>query len=300
MRQLLLSVIKLARRVFYNTPVHRSAAANVVYGTVLRAALGKTEVTRVSYEGCTFDVPTRDRTILPSLLNNSYEKRTIALLGQVLEPGMTFVDVGANIGLYTVIASRLLQGVGHVYSFEPEPTNYSFLEQNVRLNDVPNAHLEKLALGNRNATASLKIDKGSIGTHSLLDRGKSVEREIAVDVVRLDDYFRRLTETIDVLKVDVEGFEPLVLEGAGDALAGATAVFFEFNRDDVTATYGIEKLLQLLQPFPYVYGINERTQTVRPFSSEDFYSTKYLNLVATKAQISPAGRRVRRGLRLRT
>src|SRR2546426_5233280 len=60
-----------------------------------------------------------------------YELKTVRLVCSVLKPGMTFVDVGAHIGWYTMVAARAVGRMGHVYAFEPEPTNFELLQKNV-------------------------------------------------------------------------------------------------------------------------------------------------------------------------
>ena len=120
---LLLQVIRVLRKLFYNTPIHRSHLLNLFYERIFHMFF-KDPLVQVSFESFDFKIPSRDITILPSLLNGCYETYEIQLLKDILLAGMTFIDVGANIGLYTLIGSRLVGEFGNVWAFEPEPENF--------------------------------------------------------------------------------------------------------------------------------------------------------------------------------
>ncbi len=284
-KTLTLFIIRVGKKLFYNTPVHRSKIVNIVYEKLFHAAFDKAAVVEVPYQGYKFKVPARDITILPSLMNNNYEKHEIALLKRVLKPGMTFVDIGANIGLFSVVGAKAVGKIGKIYCFEPEPGNHALLQENLALNKV-NAITEQLAVGAKKATLQLQIEKNSIGTHSLLQRdNKSIEHQIEVRVVKLDDYFTKKLGSIDVLKIDVEGYEPFVLKGAENVLKQVQYLFFEYSKADVESSYGIDKMVKLLSSFPYMYGINEKTQSIKPFPVTEFHRAKYLNILATKQEL---------------
>src|ERR1017187_7387482 len=73
-----------------------------------------------------------------SVLHDQYEPETKILLSNIIRPGMTFLDVGAHVGHYTLLAARLVGPTGHVYAFEPEPENYAILTKNIALNGYTN------------------------------------------------------------------------------------------------------------------------------------------------------------------
>ena len=286
LRKATLFIIRMVRARFYNTPIHRLRLTNVLYEKLFHIAYPKTEVIRLTHEHSIFNVPARDITMLPSLLNGSYETSEFLLVKRALHPGMTFVDVGANIGLYTVLAAKLVGNTGRVYAFEPEPGNYALLQQNLVLNEVRNVIVENLACGSDNTEQSLMIAKNSIGTHSLLKRPKnSVQKQITVHVIRLDDYFEGIRGQIGALKIDVEGYEPFVLKGAERLLARVDLLLFEYAKNDVQSNFGITNMVRLLRGFPYIYGINERTGDIRSFALPDFERTKYTNIVAAKVAL---------------
>lgn len=137
----------------------------------------------------------------------------LLLLKNWLRPGMTVVDAGACYGLYTVMAARRVGLAGLVIAFEPALETYQVLLKNVRLNKLQNVIPVRCALGSHTGRALLRHyadpSRSSLG----LDSG--CLRSEPVDVVPLDEALDQLgIRRLDVIKVDVEGAETLVLEGA--------------------------------------------------------------------------------------
>lgn len=145
----------------------------------------------------------------------TYEKGTIQLLGDFLKPGSTFLDIGANIGLMSAIASRCVGAAGKVLAVEANPKTVEILRHNLALNACTNVEIWPLALGSENGTATLyenwEVNRGGA---SLLSQGDAAGTEVSMR--RIDDLFGE--ERIDVLKIDVEGFELEVLKGGQELL----------------------------------------------------------------------------------
>jgi len=287
MSRFVLSTIKLGKRFFYNTPIHRLKVTTTIYRKLFQLAYKPGEIVNVRYEGSDFQVPSNDITILPSMLTDNYEKLELAVLREILKPGMTFVDVGANIGIHTVTAAKAVGDAGCVFGFEPEPNNFRMLTENTRRNACTNVVLENAAVGEQASRLALFLATGSIGTHSLVQSGPAADAStIEVDVVSLDEYFATKEQSVDVLKIDVEGYEPSVLKGAQKLLAGVSALMFEYSQKPVADTCGIAGLIKLLAPFPHLYVMDERTHQIRPFAPDDFYRSQYDNVLATKVPYS--------------
>jgi FkbM family methyltransferase len=234
------------------------------------------------------EVPGKDITILPSLLNQTYEAFELKLLELLLRPGATFIDVGANIGIYTAIAASLIGPAGIAYGFEPVSENFEILKRNLDNNHLKNVVTEQIAIGNRVAKSVLYLDDNSIGTHSLLRRRPSYRQDQEVDVLvtTLDAYFsKEMPTVVDLLKIDVEGYESFVLEGATALLLRTNKILIEYNRLEIESSYGIAQFIHLLADFPYLYGINERSKTLSRFSRSDFFSQTYLNLLVSKTEM---------------
>ena len=145
-----------------------------------------------------------------------YEKHITSKLKTAFSrnPDLVFVDIGAHIGKYTVLAGRFLRR-GFVIAFEPHPENFRYLVLNTRLNGINNAKLFQLALWNKVEQIKLFIASTS-GEHTCK---QASDRFIKVLAVPLDSIISRMNlQTIDVIKVDVEGAETEVIEGALNTL----------------------------------------------------------------------------------
>ncbi|MGV3609895.1 MAG: FkbM family methyltransferase [Fluviicola sp.] len=142
----------------------------------------------------------------------TYEKGTIQLLGNYLKPGYAFLDIGANIGLMSVIASKIVGDKGIVYAVEANPGTVPILSANIQLNDCSNIQLMPFALSDVKGFAFLfenwEVNRGGA---SLISQS-NVEKGIKVRMERIDDVFDE-NERIDLVKIDVEGFEPQVIHG---------------------------------------------------------------------------------------
>ncbi len=160
--------------------------------------------------------PSVDKGVELSLFETgTYEKGTIQLLGKFLKPGSTFLDIGANIGLMSSIASKYVGEHGKVLAVEANPKTVELLQHNLALNDCKNVEIFSLALGKEPGKATLyenwNVNRGGA---SLLAQEESEGIEVPVETI--DDLFKN--DRIDVLKIDVEGFELEVLKGGIDVL----------------------------------------------------------------------------------
>ncbi len=287
--QFVLYVIRVARSAFYNTPIHRIRAVTLVYAWLFHLVVKRDELIEVTSHGVRLLLPGRDVTILPSLMNNTYEVLELELLELLLHPGMTVVDVGANVGIHTSIAARCVAPSGVVYGFEPVPENFEILVGNLARNHITNVVVEQLAVGSDVGRASIYLDDHSIGTHSLLELdGSDRGRSLLVPVTTLDGYFATtMPEVVNLLKIDVEGYEPNVLQGAVTVLARTDQLLIEYNRSSIEANGGVDGFIELLAGFDYLYEINERAHILSVFSRNDFYTTQYVNLFASKRPLDP-------------
>ena len=136
--------------------------------------------------------------------------RERALLRQIIQPGMTVVDVGANIGIYTRFFSRLAGGSGRVHAFEPASSNFKRLQENV--GRLANVSLSHAAIGDHSGTIRLYVSDELNVDHRTFDSGDG-RKEIDVPVMSLDDYFVA-GQRVDIIKIDVQGYELSVLQGA--------------------------------------------------------------------------------------
>jgi FkbM family methyltransferase len=152
-----------------------------------------------------------------------YEPETTILLASVLKPGDTFVDVGAHVGYFSVLAAALVGASGQVVSFEPEPGNYAQLIEHIRLNSFTQVLPIHCAAGATEGVFALHCNADNDGGHALWDvrhhpyndRSRAAPRAHAVFVTTLDRVLGNVAPgRIKAIKVDVEGGEHAVLRGA--------------------------------------------------------------------------------------
>ena len=148
------------------------------------------------------------------LKGEGYEKGTTMVFTTLVKEGMNIVDIGANVGYYTLLAARRVGPHGKVYAFEPEPRNFRLLMENLRLNGYENVIAIQKAVSNESGTASLFLSPRCSGAHSLVSTRDRSNETTTAETVTLDDFFE--TEgcpTIQVIKMDIEGWEMEALDG---------------------------------------------------------------------------------------
>jgi len=152
-----------------------------------------------------------------------YEPNEFAYLDRTLKRGMTFLDIGANFGLYTVWAARRVGNTGLVVAFEPSQREFIRLQKNVRLNHLKNVRLLDIGVSNSNRTAELHIsDENEPGQNTLGGFVYPDVREVEstkIDLKPIDNILQSLrVKHVDTAKIDVEGHELFVLQGMRSVL----------------------------------------------------------------------------------
>jgi FkbM family methyltransferase len=160
-----------------------------------------------------------DDTITPTLRKTRmWEAFETELFKREIQQGEVVVDLGANIGYYTVLFSRLVGSMGRVFAFEPDPTNFSLLRTNLVLNHCDNVTAFNVAVSAVNGRLELFRSDENKGDHRIYDSGDG-RIPIPVESVRLDDHLQRNNDRIDFIKMDIQGAEGAALSGMLDILA---------------------------------------------------------------------------------
>ncbi|MGP0073335.1 MAG: FkbM family methyltransferase [Bryobacteraceae bacterium] len=182
----------------------------------------------------------------------NHEPEVQELLANILRPGMTYYDVGANVGFFAVIAARLLGPAGRVFCFEPLPDNARQIEYNSRLNGFSNISVRCQALGGSNRTDVFNTsDEPTWGMLSTV--GKLPEQasgQIEVEVRTMDSLCGPGGLPLpDVIQVDIEGAEAEFLEGAWETLSASRPVLLiELHGTNQAVTAVLDRL-------GYVYAV---------------------------------------------
>jgi len=148
-------------------------------------------------------------------------------LRRTLSPGDVAIDVGANIGIYTQLLSRWVGPTGLVHSFEPSPKNFGRLQRATR--KLANVRLSQSAVGESSRRTTLYVsDKLNVDHRAYLPEGDS-RHIVPIEMIALDDYFKP-GERVDLIKMDIQGYELHALRGASRVLADNPGIklLFEF------------------------------------------------------------------------
>lgn len=174
-----------------------------------------------------------DAAVTPGLLSGRYESHLTAVFERYCTPGMTVIDVGANLGYYSLLASKLVGPTGRVVALEPNSENCRLLLSSLRLNGVSNVQLLPVAADAATGWAYYSTHVGSNG--GLIEDGNLLSHPgTVVPTFRLDDL---VDGPVGLLKMDVEGAEGRVVHGATEII--------ERDRPIVTTELKEEMLLRV-------------------------------------------------------
>jgi FkbM family methyltransferase len=166
-----------------------------------------------------------------------YSEPEIAnFINYYLKPGMCFVDIGAHLGEYCLLASSVVNNKGKVYAFEPNPDIIPFLFNNIKHNSLENVVVVNSAVSSSNGQVILHIHKeASMSSLRKIKSGNDNDfiKKVTVSTVCLNSYFFDNSRKIDIIKVDVEGAELDVIIGAScllkKSIKDAPIWILEFN-----------------------------------------------------------------------
>lgn len=181
-------------------------------------AFQRTEMSRAWVAGHRMRVDPDDTVVARWLRDVGwFEPTETRLVQRLVKAGDTVVDVGANIGYYTLQLARLVGPGGRVFAFEPEPRNFDLLRRNVWENGYDNVTLVPAAVAARPERLRLYLNPENRGDHRL--QATAGREAVEVEGISLDDYFRGFLGRLDLVKVDVQGAEGAAFDGMRGLLA---------------------------------------------------------------------------------
>ena len=183
----------------------------------------------------------------------SYESEELNTVRNLLKESDVFVDLGANIGLFSTVASRAVGPNGHVYSFEPFPLNAKRLKRHKEVNDCSNMTIIESAVADKSGTLTLVYDDSNQNT-GMPSAYKEEGNRIEVPLVALDEIAReQVWRRVDFIKMDIEGGEYLALKGMQKTLTNwAPTILLELHPEAVARTpYTSDQITTLLTEIGY-------------------------------------------------
>jgi FkbM family methyltransferase len=234
-----------------------------------------------------------------------HEPAETDFLAKVLRPGMTFVDIGANIGYYTILGAAAVGKEGRVIAFEPEPHNLEILKKNIALNRFGNVVIENKAISDRAGPAELFLSEDNYGDHRIYrGRAEKARPSVPIETVSLDEYVRQRGLRVDVIKMDIQGAEFAALQGMRKTLAENEDIILvtEFWPLGLTA-FGVrpEDFLHELPRLGFrIYELTDcalvEAITLEKLGDRGTHLTgeEHIDLVASRLELSPNDCHLRR------
>jgi FkbM family methyltransferase len=196
--------------------------------------------------------------VLSKIIYNGFEKEELSFVKEVLTDGDIFIDIGANVGLFSLIASDCIGATGSIVSFEPSPVTFNRLQENITLNAIENSDLRNIALSNQLGETNFYIsDNGYDAWDSFApSQDNKLQKTISVAVSSLDKELEQVDKSrIKLVKIDVEGWEKYVIMGGENLFRNyAPVVMVEFTEENTfNAGYAIHEIYDLMVDYGYVW-----------------------------------------------
>lgn len=169
----------------------------------------------------------------------SYETGTLHVISKCLRKGDTFLDVGSNIGLMSLLAAKVVGCEGQVYAFEPESQTFAILSRNIEINGFKNIKAHELALGASSSTARIFRQVRKREAATLIGPAGNTTGGKEVPIETLDKFINEKNiSNVRMIKIDVQGWELEVLKGAPNILSNPDAPIICIDYSDLHSMHG--------------------------------------------------------------
>lgn len=245
---MIVKLIRFLAKPFFGTHLGRNPFAKKIYEALIYIL---NPVAVQNYR--MFLNPKND--MLGLLVNPDFETMERGLFKKYIKPGDTVIDVGASIGVHTLLMADLAGKEGRVFAFEPTPKSFELLEKNIKINGFQNVITVRQAASDRSGSGKLYIYPSS-GANRIFEPENS-RSFLEIETVRLDDVVKG---KVNFVKIDVEGAEQLVLKGMPKILSQDIKLIMEFNPD---ADNGLDpkETLRILKDNGFeIYGIRKKNR----------------------------------------
>jgi FkbM family methyltransferase len=215
-----------------------------------------------------------------------YEPDVTHMIDATVDKNTVFVDVGANVGIHTIYSGRVMQRAGQILCFEPNPIVFDNLRKNIQINGMSDtAKSHRIALSNNSGKASFSSMENNHRVGALCVEGQENfgKDTYEVDTATLDSYLDTSSSKRHVIKIDVEGTEHLVLEGAHLSLEGIEDLHIIFELNNFERNEMACRALDILSEAGFVFRNYESGSLQR--QEADFFrdSVAHFNILASRS-----------------
>jgi FkbM family methyltransferase len=235
----------------------------------------------------------RGEILSKAIFIGNFERQEIKFLSKIVRPGDTFIDIGSNIGYYTVIAARLVGARGKVIAVEPVKKTFDRLNRNIQLNHFKNVSPYRLALSSTDGILPMNVSQDGYDAWNSLTKPARGDAYVVEEVQtqKIDEFVRtnHIDGIVKMVKIDVEGWESELIKGGSEFFARLTSPILqiEFNETALnSAGSSARQLFEQVIAFGYqfyAYDGNKNRLTPVEFTTDamdtNLYAIKDINEV---------------------
>jgi FkbM family methyltransferase len=224
--------------------------------------------------GQAFYVNTEDRNVTPwIIMGGHWETNVENVMMSYISPGMTVIDVGAHMGYYTIKLGSKVGPMGRLHAFEPNPEVNAVCWENIKINGLfTHTTLYKFALGDFTAQSTLTRSNSNMASANLIG-DQDADYSVCVDVKRIDDVIPS-DRPIDLIKLDAEGYEKRILDGAIESLKRSPhcAIMIELGLERWERSAPLSNLVESCGGDRQIYAVQSdgTLRSISPVELRDF------------------------------
>ncbi len=290
-KQIAYKAVKIVTKPLQGSGIGRIKPINFLYQRYINAlTTGKNELIPVNNYKMYFHSENMDCIDESLMFTHQWEPCMTLAFKKLIKPGMVMVDIGANVGYFSLLCSTLVGKSGRVFSFEPEPGNFALLMKNIQINSFTNVEAVPKAVSDKNSTLRLYINTLEQGMHSIIQH-ESGSSTIDIEAVSLDEFFATTNHIVDIIKIDIEGAEVLALKGMQNTIQRNEKLLFftEFWPEGLlrAGTTPLDYYNSLKDiGFKYTYLIDESHKTLRLANYDEVLKSCYTKLYKAPCHVN--------------